>query len=258
MKLIEVTDPSNKVYLLPIGDLHLGANIDFKKFEGYIDWAKKNNAYIFLMGDLFDVATLRSPTLPWEQKMSLNDAMKLLIKTLMPVQKQIVGAVTGNHEERLIKYANFDPTEMLCEMLGIEYAKYSAVIRFRTGTSRTRNTVRPRIDYVFYAHHGKGGGSTPGQKINRAKKLSEIFVGADAYLVGHNHGKGVAEESPARLVRTPSGKTYIEYKRVQFIDCGSFVIYNDSYEEKDGYPPGDTGCPRIRMDGVRKDLHISF
>jgi len=53
MKLIDIVDYSNKVYLIPLGDLHLGApNVDIEKFEGYIDWIKKNNAYAFLMGDL--------------------------------------------------------------------------------------------------------------------------------------------------------------------------------------------------------------
>lgn len=260
MKLIEVTDYSNKVYLLPLGDLHLGTDIDINKFQGYIDWAQKNNSYIFLMGDLFDVATLTSPTEVWGEKMSLTNAIKLLEKILTPVQKQIIGAISGNHEQRLIRYANFDPVEDLCDRLDIQYAKYSAVIRFRVGAHRNAklNKLSPNIEYVFYAHHSKGGGSTIGGKINRAKKLADIFEGADGYLIGHNHCKGVMEDSIARLVKNGRGEAHIEYKRVQYVDCGSFLNYDDSYAEEDMYPPSNTGAPRLRMDGSRKDLHISF
>lgn len=243
-----------------MGDIHLGAAVDIEKFQGYLDWAKKNKAYIFLMGDLFDTATLTSPTEVWGQQMSLNNAINFLVKLLSPVQSQIIGAINGNHEKRLIKFANFDPIADLCDRLDIEYAKYSAVIRFRIGkhVNNKINKTSPNIEYVFYAHHSKGGGTTIGGKINRAKKLTDIFEGADAYLIGHNHGKGVMEDSVARLVKNGRGEAHIEFRRVQYVDCGSFLKYDDSYAEEGMLPPSDTGCPRLRMDGVRKDLHISF
>lgn len=260
MRLIDIVDNSNKVYLLPLGDLHLGAVIDIDKFKGYIDWAKTNKAYIFFMGDLFDTVTLTSPSEVWGQVMTLNNAIKFLKEMLEPVKSQIVGAITGNHEKRLIKYANFDPVQDLCNQLNIKYAKYSAVLRFRIGhhASNLLKRISPRIEYVFYAHHSKGGGATPGGKINRAKKLADIFEGADAYLIGHNHGKGMMEESVARIVKNGRGEAHLEYKRIQYVDCGSFLTYDDSYAEESMLPPSDTGCPRIRMNGVKKDLHISF
>jgi predicted MPP superfamily phosphohydrolase len=260
LKLIDIVDHSDKVYLLPLGDLHLGASVDMDKFQGYINWAKANKAYIFFMGDLFDTATLTSPTEVWGQTMNLNNAIKFLRDLLEPVQKQIIGAITGNHEKRLIKYANFDPVASLCDQLNVEYAKYSAVLRFRIGThKRTKlNIVSPKIEYVFYAHHSKGGGATIGGKINRAKKLADIFEGADAYLIGHNHGKGMMEDSVAHLIKSGNGKASIGFRRIQYVDCGSFLTYDDSYAEEGMLPPSDTGCPRIRMNGIHKDLHISF
>lgn len=259
MKLIDVIDNSNKVYLLPLGDLHLGTTVDIDKFQGYINWAKANKAYIFFMGDLFDTATLTSPTEVWGQTMNLNNAIKFLKEMLEPIKNQIIGMITGNHEKRLIKYANFDPVESLCDQLDVKYAKYSAVLRFRIGKhARGNDFISPRIEYIFYAHHSKGGGATIGGKINRAKKLSDIFEGADAYLIGHNHGKGMMEDSVARLLKNGRGEARIEYRRIQYVDCGSFLTYDDSYAEESQLPPSDTGAPRIRMNGVKKDLHISF
>ncbi|MGB9693807.1 MAG: hypothetical protein ACPLYF_03090, partial [Fervidobacterium sp.] len=68
MKLIEKLDNSDRVYLVPLGDIHAGAKgVDIEKLKGYIDWiAKEPHAYTFLMGDVFDVATIASPTNPFK------------------------------------------------------------------------------------------------------------------------------------------------------------------------------------------------
>jgi len=55
MKLIDIVDYSNKVYLIPLGDLHLGSpNVDIAKFEGYLDWIQK----IMLMYFLWEIYSM--------------------------------------------------------------------------------------------------------------------------------------------------------------------------------------------------------
>ncbi len=94
MRLIEVKDYRRKVYLIPFGDLHLGSPyIDAEKIDGYLEWIKKNKAYVFLMGDLFDIATLDSATEVWGQQMSINNAIKVLVEKFTPIKKQIIGAI---------------------------------------------------------------------------------------------------------------------------------------------------------------------
>lgn len=244
-----------------MGDLHLGSpNVDAEKFEGYLDWVKKNKAYVFLMGDLFDVATLDSATEVWGQQMSLNNAIKALVEKLKPIKKQIIGAIIGNHEERLVRYANFNPVQNLCDILGVPYCHYSAVLRFRIGEHKHTkiNKVSPAVEYIFFAHHTTGGGSTIGGKINRIAKLNNIFSGADAYLGGHNHSKALGEESVFYLSKNGRGEAKLTQKRVIYIDTGSFLTYEDSYAEQKMLPPAHTGAPRIRMNGSRKDLHVSY
>lgn len=262
MRLIEVTDNADKVYLIPLGDLHLGSkNVDLDKFQGYVDWVKKEeHAYIFLMGDLFDVATRTSPTSPFTQAMNLNDAISLLKDLLSPVKNRTIGAITGNHEARIEQYAGFNPLQTFCELLDIPYAGYSAVLRFRVGkhTNNKLKIVSPNVEYIFFAHHTIGGGATLGGKLNRVKKLSDVFEGADAYLGGHNHSKALGEDSIAYLSKQGNGKARINFRRVVYIDTGSFLTYDDSYAEEKMLPPSNTGAPRIRMDGIRKDLHISY
>ncbi|MEM3541196.1 MAG: metallophosphoesterase [Candidatus Bilamarchaeaceae archaeon] len=263
MKLIDKIDFSEKVYLIPLGDIHLGSKgIDYEKLQGYIDWiANEPHAYCFLMGDVFDVATITSPTNPFKSEMNLNDALKYLSELVKPIREKIIGAITGNHETRLERFAGFNPLQAFCDTQGITYAGYSAIIRFRIG-SKNRKTpkemVSPKIEYVFFAHHTTGGGATIGGKLNRVQKLTQVFVGADAYLGGHNHSKAMGEEQVAYLSKNGRGEAKIDFKKIFYIDTGSFLIYDNSYAEEKMLPPSHTGAPRIRMDGFKKDLHISY
>lgn len=260
MKLIEVIDKQKVVYLLPIGDIHLGCkNVDKEKLKGYLEWAKRNDAYIFLMGDIFDVSTLQSETSVYAQEMNLNEALEYAKQLFSPVKDRIIGAITGNHEIRLEKYAGFNPLGAFCSFLSIPYAGYSAVIRFRIGNLPRKNrNASTRVEYIFYAHHSTGGGNTIGGKINRAEKLTDIFQGADCYLIGHNHARILGEIGVFYLSKSGNGKAMIKYKKIFFLDCGSYLSYDESYAEMKMCAPVYSGSPRIRLDGRKKDLHISF
>jgi len=261
LKLIEKTDLSDTVYLLPLGDLHLGSkNCELNKFKGYINWVEERpNAYIFLMGDMFDTALIDSVTNPFEQTLSLGDAQQELKTILEPVKDKILGAITGNHENRLVKRANFDPLKSMCRFMGIEFCGYSAVIRFRVGKYKRKDgRVSPKIEYVFYLHHTTGGGSTAGGKLNRVSKLQNIFEGADCYIGAHNHFKSEGMPLKYYLSKSGNGKVTLKTKRIHLVDSGSFIKWDNDYPEMMMLPPADLGAPRIRMDGTRKDLHVSF
>jgi len=269
MILVEKTDLSDTVYLIPLGDVHLGSpQCNWKKFIGYVNWIKERpNAYSFIMGDMFDTATRDGVTEMFGQTLDLNTAIDKVVETLTPIKKQILGAVTGNHEKRLVKYATFNPLkEVMSRLRGKKeeeddyciWCNHSAVIRFRVGRyERKDGRVSPNIEYVFYAHHTTGGGSTEGGKLNRVEKLHALFEGADAYLGGHNHFIITGKPSIAHLSKSGNGKATLKFRRIQDIDCGSFMEWNESYAEGAELPPGETGAVRIRMNGLRKDLHVS-
>jgi hypothetical protein len=263
LRLIEVSDKRNAIYLLPIGDLHLGSpQSDLAKFEGYLTWAKKEKAYIFLMGDLFDVATTQGPTSPFECSMPLRDCKHYLRDRLMPVKHLILGGIIGNHEQRLIRFANEDLIEDLCDTLEVPYAHFSAVLRLNVGHSTVNGhaggkTEASRVHYVGYCHHTRGGGGTPGGKINRVAKLSGIFEGADFLVGAHNHMQAGAPIDKYHLHVSAAGKCSLSADKLFLVDSGSFVRWEDSYAEEQGLDPTHCGCPRIRLDGVRKDIHVS-
>ena len=109
--------------------------------------------------------------------------------------------------------------------------------------------------YTFYVHHTTGGGTTPGGKINRVDKLRQIVSNADCYLGGHNHSLG-AMSVTTRTVDT-NHKSIIEQRQV-IVDCGSYVKYDDNYSEQMALQPVKLGSPRVRLDGTKKDIHVSF
>ena len=259
MRLIEVVDFREKVYFLPLGDVHLGAKgVDIVKLKGYINWIKENPAYTFLLGDIFDTATIDSPTSPFEQEMNINDAYNYAIELFYPIKKKIVGAIIGNHELRIRKYAGFDIMQSLCKFLNIPYCEYSAVVRFRIGKYIRKNkSVSPNIEYIFFLHHGIGSTDTIGGKANKVKKLSDIFIGADAYIIGHSHAKFPYEDKFFYLSKSGNGKANIKEKRVLFVIAGSFLKYDGTYAEQKMLKPAVEGAIRIRMNGEKKDLHIA-
>ena len=249
MKFHAVTYPkkATHAYLIPIGDVHLGSTSFSQRgrdlLDGYLQWvADRPNAKICLMGDLFDVATRTSATSPFE---SSPTEYARAVEIFRPYVKKIAFAIRGNHCQRLLNHAGYDPMEQFCAILNIPYLGLSTIVRFDVGA----------MSYFGYFHHSTGGGGTLGSALNRATKLQDIVQGVDFYCIGHNHNlvNGV------KVVYTPTDSgTGIRERRLQYIDCGSYLDYPDSYAEMMMLTPGKLGSPRIRFDGHKHDIHVSL
>lgn len=244
---VKIPTTDNAAYLVPIGDIHLGSTSFSKRgldlLEGYLKWVKeRKNARIVFMGDLFDVATRASATSPFESSASEYGRARELFK---PYASKISFAIRGNHCQRLLNYAGYDPMERFCSELDIPYAGLSAVARFEIGSEI----------YSGYFHHSTGGGGTLGSALNRAVKLQDIVQGVDFYCIGHNHQL----VNGSRVVYRPNAEgTGIEEHRMWYIDCGSYLDYPESYAEMMMLSPGKLGSPRIRMNAKKHDVHVSM
>ena len=263
MVLLEKEDRRNFVYLLPLGDVHCGsAQSDLTKFEGYLNWAKKEKAYIFLMGDLYDTVTKDGVSDLFDCNMNLQESKHYLRDRLRPVKDLIVGAIIGNHEQRLVRFAGCDLIEDLCDDLGVPYCGFSSVLHIGVGhNARHRadgDKTCSRISYTAFMHHTTGGGATPGGKLNRVYKLTDLFEGADLLIGAHNHMEIAGTVDRYRLHRTDDGKSILKPDKVFLIDSGSFLNWDGSYAEQMMLPPSHTGAPRIRLDGLRHDIHVSL
>lgn len=256
MQVVSLDIPQDHGYLIPIGDLHRGDRhltaSGLNKLKGYLDWVMgRPNAFIFLMGDLLNVASRTSKTNPFE---SDSDEYAKSVKLFLPYKERIVGCITGNHEQRMYKDYGFNPLQPFCSELGITYCGYSAALRIRVGKRRDRKNEYWQL-YWGFAHHGNGGGGTMGAALNKKVKLQEIVHGMDFYMAGHDHQLIVG----SRNVLLPKRDT-IEHQRVHYIDTGSFLDWNHSYAEEAAMPISKQGSPRLRFDGRQKqhDLHVSL
>ena len=257
MKVVNVDIKEDHGYLIPVGDLHRGdkhfSKVGLEKLKGYLEWVKERpNARIFLMGDILNVASRTSKTNPFE---SDKDEYEKAVSLFKPYAGQIVGAITGNHEQRMYKDFGFNPLAPFCSELGIPYCGFSTALRIRVGARNGNNAGHYRQTYWGYAHHGTGGGGTLGAALNRKVKLADIVQGVDFYMAGHDHQLVTG----CREVYVPKEKEMVR-QRAWYIDTGSFLDWDGSYAEEGMMPIGKLGSPRIRFNGRKNhhDLHVSL
>lgn len=273
MKSKRINYTFRDIYLLPIGDCHIGDKAFNKeseiKLKGYIKWVKETkNARVFLMGDILNCATRVSKTSPFEQNMTLKEQIDYATRLFNPIKDKILGAIDGNHELRLSDYSGYSPTITLCERLNIPYFGDSAVLLFGLGC-RKKSVKSPRATFCGYFHHTTGGGSTIGSKINAPDKLRNIVCNGDFYCGSHNHMLGCVH-SMVYKINESSGS--IEELRQMIVDCGGYLNYSDSYAEAKMLQPLRIGSPRIHLfiknikkrdkgkmilDCIKKDIHVS-
>lgn len=255
-----------------MGDKGFG-RVSLEKLKGYIEWVKDTpNAFVFLLGDMVNCATLDSKSSPFEQDMNLSEQVENIVALLNPIKDKIVGAVDGNHENRLVKYSGYSPTISICERLGsVPYFGHSGVVIFRLGC---RDGKSPRHSFTGYFHHTTGGGRTVGSKLNRVDMLRDIIPNADFYCGGHNHQLGVVH-NVTHVINPTTGK--MDVIRQMIVDCGGYLEWKNSYAEGMMLPPLKIGSPRIHLmlhrkaknikvkgkykkvdEEVTKDIHVSL
>lgn len=252
MRYVTCDVRAQKAYLLPIGDVHLGDKAFGKKgrekLKGYLQWVQDTSeARIFLMGDVFNVASRISKTSPWESNSSEYEEASAFF---LPVKDRILGAIDGNHEARMLDMFGWSPTQALCASLGVPYCGWSAVIELNVGAIDDRKGFK-RNQYFVYCHHTTGGGGSLGGALNRSVKLQDIVQGIDVYCGGHNHQLATGVRTV--FMPYPAAHRVVE-RKITYVDGGSFLDWDESYAEKGMMSVGKLGCPRIRFAGYR---HIS-
>ena len=257
MRVVNIDIPEDHGYLIPIGDLHRGdrhfGKRGLAKVQGYIQWVlERPNAFIFLMGDILNVASRISATNPFESEGG-DEEYQQAIDLFRPAKDRIKGVITGNHELRMSKMFGFNPLRPFCNELGLLFCNYSAAIRIRVG--QRRGSSRYRQMYWGYAHHGTGGGATLGGALNRKLKLSEAVQGLDFVMAGHDHQliTGVREYFVPK-------ERHMELIRTHYIDTGHFLDWEETYAEAMHMPMGKMGAARLRFEGKKDhhDMHVSL
>ena len=249
---IDLSPDFDYIYLLPISDLHLGdPNCNIEKFLGYRDWLEETpNAYTLLNGDILNTAIKDSVSDIYTETMSPQEQIKKAVELFSPVKDKILGVVNGNHERRISKIAGIDITEVMADRLGVWYAGDEVFIKLRFG----RKPNKKPVAYTIYSTHGFGSGRTVGSKVNNLQKLSDIVL-ADLYIASHTHFMTAHQD--IYLVPDTRNNNIMKVKRT-FVSSGAFLDRGRGYGVQKGYPACKLGSPRIRLDGTRRDCHVSI
>lgn len=239
-------------YLVPISDLHVGDPLfDEQKFMRLADWiAQTPNAWVVLLGDLMNTALKSSKSDIYQERLNPQQQLRYAKKLLLPIKDRILAAVEGNHEQRIMREDGIDTTELLADELGVFYSPHSVLLKITLGAGSKNG--KPQC-YTVYATHGVGSGRTVGAKANSLRRLRDIVL-ADIYITGHIHWMTAFQET-YYVPDTRNNK--ITETKLTFVSSSSFLKWGGYAEEK-LLVPSKLGVPRIRLDGTRKDVHVSI
>ena len=247
---VELPRDLTSAYIVPIGDLHFGdPHCDVDKVKRYLAWvAERDNAFILLNGDLANIAIASSVSDTYSETVPVREQRKFLVKLLEPVADRILGMTGGNHEHRITKETGDDITEIIATILGVPYFEDEMWLKVSLGTGRNGK----RVAYSIYMTHGFGGGRRPGGKANNLETVAEIS-GCDVVITSHTHT--MMALPLVKFVPDLQNNCVREVKQVA-VSTGGY-LKRGGYAARFGYKPVKIGSPRIRLDGTRKDAHVS-
>lgn len=199
-RVVKVQSRSDEFEIIPIGDTHIGSRSCGERFLRKTVREIPDNALVVLGGDIIDairpqdVKRFDFDTLPdWMIEGDADTTRDMLhditnqqvnraVDIFSPIKDRIIGAVEGNHEHSVKKYANTNAHKAICTRLGIEDLTDEALIRFRF--VRAGGSV---VTIVCYLRHGYGGGRTPGAEPNKLDRMLSEWECADICFTGHTH-----------------------------------------------------------------------
>ena len=234
----------NEVKLIPIGDIHLGSpQCNSELLANTIAYIRQSHAYVIGMGDYMEAATQASPgRSAFEQQLSLDCQYRLCLEFLRPIRSRILGLHSGNHEERLRNFADFDLVAQLCADLDCRNLGYSALQVLHVGEQ----------SYRVHSWHGSSGAQFQHTKLAAAAKAKQVSD-ADIYLMGHVHEIGATVQ---RRFSVDVDGNRIDRKVVVGI-TGSFMDYDGGYADMKGLIPGKPGVLKLKLYSDRWDIHVS-
>lgn len=241
MELIEVNTKAHKVVIAPIGDIQWSGKSGptaTDSVKRHIDRAMKLNAWFIGMGDYIDFASpsnrkkLASAALYDTAMDVISQAAFSLMQDvyhdiLKPTKGRWLGLLEGHH---FYESNGVTSDMMLAEVLETKFLGTSAYVK-----------IQP-AGVTLWAHHGEGGGSTPGASLNRINSVAGGLGGADVYMIGHT-----TRMSVARLSRPfPDWKKQnLTHSDIFLVNTGGFSKSNIVGHRHGNIPRGDYAEQRM-------------
>lgn len=240
----EIKTREKKVPIWPLGDIHLGHEAcDLRKLKKYLRWAERDGAYIFLMGDLMEVALpIHKPERgdTWSSEMMPDEEIREITEMLKPFKGKIICGLDGTHEMRIFNLTHLSPTEEICGTLEAQYiSSWPAYFQLTVGKQK----------YNIVLAHGSGYSIRADYQI---RKAVAIYRDAEVILIGHNHR--IYSEPYTFLGVGEDGE---EVEREVFgVRTGAFLSY-PNYAREHLYPPSKTGSPIVYLYSNRHIISVN-
>ena len=195
----------------------------------YLDGYSTSERMVIYSGGLHESSVAR------EEK-NARKRVELLARDIEFMRGKIIGFMGGNHFP--VFKGGVTGDQYLAELLGCDYLGACCAMRVAFDRSGQRSS------FDIFAHHGKGGGTTAGGRLNAVEKLQQV-CDADIFLMGDNHARGCLPTGERlRLVDTPAGLV-VKTKPTWIGRTGSFlrayVEDQPSYVCDAALPPANLG-----------------
>ena len=191
------------IVIYPISDVHLGSlEHDGKTWDKFCEsLIERPNAYITLGGDLINNATRSSVSNIFKDVLSPSQQKRRMKEALKPIKSRILCAVSGNHERRSQKDADYEPMYDIMGDLEIEHLYRENIAFMKLSLGKRTNETKAKSSFMFAITHGAGGGIYTGASVNRNERFGNVIDGVDCLIVGHTH-KGTVSK-PGKIVVDP-------------------------------------------------------
>lgn len=228
--------PWKETYLVPIGDIQLGAQgVDLDALKRDIDRGLEHNARFCGVGDYLDVASPsgRQKIVAADLYDSVHAAIadrveqhrEQLQDILEPTRGRWLGMCQGHH---YLDFGDGTTTDTrLAEWLGSPFLGDAAYLRMRWQSGAKR------VAKDGFLTHGVGSGITQAAPLNKLEKVSGGIM-ADFYLINHYARRGVIP----RDIMTLDQQGNIRSKTIYMIATGGYMKAYNQGNKRAGRPQG--------------------
>ena len=220
----------------------------FHKFCQFL--LEKENRFAVINGDIINNNLVHGVGSPYEDIVSPNDQKREAKRMLSVIKDRILALNIGNHEYRTKRLAGVDIGEEIAEHLGVPYGEEECFLKISLGETIHSRKHNPRKHhYGVYLFHGCGGGSRPGQVLNKAEDLSRNIL-ADVYMIGHAHRR-IGHKASFRYLDTRTNKI-TEMDQLYVVAAG-WLEYG-GYAVRKALRPQVRGAKPVTFHGTHREV----
>lgn len=268
-----------KIRLYFPGDFHYGnRSVDKQAARRLIKRvANDPDGYAILMGDIIDGITYRDrkhrfnpeavdPDIVSLDKINVavDEELRYAANELKPLalKNKLWGMVAGNHDDDVADQYGVAAMQRLASEMRLGAHEGRRVwttqrcgwVKVQFNLARDGRGRAPLVVHVL-AHHGWGGGRTPGTKLNKVVALANNFPDFEIVAMGHVHDPVIKVEARGHV-----RNERIAEKPCVLLLTGAWMKNwpeHKSYQEDKAYPFVAMGCPCVEME-VRRTSQAKY